>query len=158
MVTSVTLVVLGIVALSIIGFGGVLPNEASSRTRLGLFIFICLFMAVLGLAAQNADAHYTSGCKKTACKTHVIQPYKKNFLGPVGRCEAGPKFGATLSLKTGLKAIDPSGTYYGRYQFGLRDWGRAGGKGDPRDASWLEQAYRAVVWLNVNGRQSWPNC
>lgn len=105
-------------------------------------------------ATADANAHVAKGCKKNACKTHVVQPFKKTFLGPVGACESG----GTFSLKTGLRATDPSGTYLGRYQFNREGWAGAGGTGDPRDASWLEQAYRAVLWLHINGRQSWPNC
>lgn len=87
-------------------------------------------------------------------KLRYIAPYRSWFLGPVGACESG----TTTNLEHGLRATSPSGQYLGRYQFGRPDWGRAGGYGDPRDADWLEQGYRAVRWLNINGRQSWPNC
>ncbi len=85
---------------------------------------------------------------------HVIEPYRVNFLGPVGACESG----TTRWLRHGLRAVSPTGQYRGRYQFGLPDWQRSGGHGDPINATWYRQAYQAVKWLHINGRQSWPNC
>lgn len=117
---------------------------------------IRIFLTLLAVAALTsvASAHYTPGCKHQTCKIHVIRPYMRSFLGPVGACESG----TTYHLKHGLRVIDPGGIYRGRYQFGWSDWLRAGGKGDPSRASWYEQGYRAVVWLHRNGRSSWPNC
>jgi hypothetical protein len=114
-----------------------------------------LYTALLLWLAEDADAHYYDRCKKWRCKVHVIQPFKTNFLGPVGACESGT---GSHNLKVGLKALSATGQYRGRYQFGMPDWQRAGGKGDPRSWGWIEQGYRAVVWLHRNGRKSWPNC
>lgn len=116
---------------------------------LALIIFL-----VINAASQ---AHYVAGCKGEVCKKQVIKPYKASFLRPVGYCEAARHKGG-YSLKAGLRVHDPSGTYHGRYQFDLGSWRGAGGTGDPHAADWLEQAYRAVVWLHRNGRDSWPNC
>jgi hypothetical protein len=118
--------------------------------------FLTAFWIGVGLLVytETSDAHYSAGCHKAACKLHVIAPYRTSFLGPTGACESG----GTRSLRTGLRAVDPSGTYLGRYQFDLKGWHGAGGEGSPVVAGWLEQAYRAVVWLHRNGRQSWPNC
>lgn len=112
------------------------------------------FMLALSFAS-TAQAHYYDGCSKPRCKYHVFKPYIGTFLGPVGACESGTH---SYSLYAGLRAISPGGTYRGRYQFGWGDWRKAGGYGDPAAASANEQAYRAVVWLHRNGRQSWPNC
>jgi hypothetical protein len=112
-------------------------------------------VAALALALPTtAPAHYYDGCRKAPCKRHVIKPWRATFLGPVGACESGTDH----RLHHGLRATSAGGHYLGRYQFGWPDWHRAGGKGDPRDAGPLEQAYRAVVWLHRNGRTSWPNC
>lgn len=110
--------------------------------------------AVAAAPAAPAQAHVFAGCEQAPCKRHVIAPFKRSFLGPVGACESG----TTRWLRHGLRAVSSTGQYRGRYQFGLPDWRRAGGRGDPAAAGWLEQAYRAVVWLGANGRQSWPNC
>lgn len=110
--------------------------------------------ALITLAvAAPAQAQPYTGCEKPPCKRRAIAPYKP-FLRAVGACESG----TSRWLRHGLHAVSPGGRYRGRYQFGLPDWRRAGGSGDPADAGWLEQAYRAVVWLTVNGRRSWPNC
>lgn len=109
--------------------------------------------AVVVLPAAPTEAAPYTGCEKPPCKRRAIAPYKP-FLRTVGACESG----TTGWLRHGLRAVSSTGQYRGRYQFGLLDWRRAGGHGDPVDAGWLEQAYRAVVWLTVNGRHSWPNC
>lgn len=106
-------------------------------------------------APASGTAHYYEGCRGQDCKRHVIKPYIRSFLLPVGTCESAR---GTWSLKKGLRAISPAGKYRGRYQFGMPDWRRAGGTGDPIDADWLTQAYIAVKWLHINGRDSWPNC
>lgn len=113
-----------------------------------------MIAVVMGVMAPAAVGHYTPGCRGERCKVHVIAPYVRSFLGPTGACESG----TDRNLRHGLHALSPGGVYRGRYQFGWGDWHRAGGVGDPIWASWYEQAYRAVVWLHVNGRQSWPNC
>jgi hypothetical protein len=125
------------------------------RLTLAIAVVVAAVALALLLFVTGADAHYYSHCAKPKCKYHVFAPYKRTFLGPVGACESGTH---SHSLYAGLRAISPGGTYRGRYQFGWADWARAGGHGDPAAASANEQAYRAVVWLHRNGRQSWPNC
>lgn len=93
-------------------------------------------------------------CRWRRHRLMKIRPHVGWFLGPTGACESGTDH----NLRHGLRATSSTGQYLGRYQFGQPDWYRAGGVGDPRNASWLEQAYRAVVWLYINGRSSWPNC
>lgn len=125
------------------------------RTLIIASTVILLIAVVYILADADAQAHYYPGCKSVPCKKHVIRPYRSSFLGPVGACESGT---GSWNLRVGLRAINPTGSYRGRYQFGWDDWDSAGGTGDPAKASWIEQAYRAVLWLHFNGRQSWPNC
>lgn len=117
---------------------------------------------VPALAVQSATVQ-RRGCQTKSCvrrvrrkrKLHYIKPYRTWFLGPVGACESGT---GSHKLTVGLQAVSLGGRYRGRYQFGMPDWYRAGGGGDPINAGWLEQAYRAVRWLHINGRDSWPNC
>lgn len=104
--------------------------------------------------------HCTRAKHKRVCRWRnhrlaKIRPYVYTFLGPVGACESGT---GSHNLRVGLGIDDPYGKYHGRYQFGLPDYARAGGSGDPHNVGWLEQAYRAVLWLHINGRSSWPNC
>jgi len=104
-------------------------------------------LAVFLQAAPAVEAHYTSGCQKSKCKKHVIKPHVGTFVS-IGACESG----------NSNTAHNPGGQYHGRYQFDLGSWKGAGGYGDPHQFGYLEQTYRAVVWLHRNGRQSWPNC
>jgi hypothetical protein len=53
-----------------------------------------------------------------------------------------------------IHAVDPSGTYRGKYQFDQQTWERFGGTGDPAAASEVEQDRVAA---NVT-YDAWPNC
>ena len=55
-------------------------------------------------------------------------------------------------------AVDPSGTYFGLYQFDLQTWRSVGGSGMPNQASRLEQGYRAVLLRQRRGTAPWPVC
>ena len=55
-------------------------------------------------------------------------------------------------------AVDPSGTYRGKYQFDLGTWASVGGSGDPAAAPEGEQDYRAAVLLSQAGSSPWPVC
>lgn len=118
------------------------------------FAATAVAIAIMAAATEAADSAY-SGCKRAECMRHVIQPHKKRFLLPVGTCESAR---GTWSLRAGLRAISPNGLYRGRYQFDMGSWRAAGGKGDPADASWLQQAYRAVIWKGMAGIGAWPIC
>ena len=56
------------------------------------------------------------------------------------------------------RAVDPSGTYYGLYQFDQKTWNSVGGSGSPIDASSAEQTSRAQVLYNRVGASAWPVC
>jgi len=55
-------------------------------------------------------------------------------------------------------AVDPSGTYYGLYQFDRQTWASVRGHGSPARASRLEQSYRAVLLRKRRGTAPWPVC
>lgn len=111
-----------------------------------LLVVIAIAVAA-AVFTPPAGAHYYAGCKGNTCKRHVIKPYVGMFAA-IGRCESGNR----------NWAHNPGGQYHGRYQFDLKSWRGAGGYGDPHNFGYLEQTYRAVIWLHRNGRQSWPNC
>lgn len=54
--------------------------------------------------------------------------------------------------------FDSSNGFYGAFQFVLSTWHKAGGSSSPTDASWHEQAVRAVRWRNRAGTMQWPAC
>ena len=56
------------------------------------------------------------------------------------------------------RAVNPSGTYRGLYQFSLQTWQGVGGQGDPIDASSGEQTYRAKLLYQRSGAGQWPEC
>ncbi|MEU6366160.1 ubiquitin-like domain-containing protein [Streptomyces sp. NPDC046931] len=56
------------------------------------------------------------------------------------------------------RAVDPSGTYGGLYQFDRRTWRSTGGSGRPQDAPAEEQTYRAKKLYVRQGTSPWPHC
>jgi uncharacterized protein YabE (DUF348 family) len=56
------------------------------------------------------------------------------------------------------KAVDPSGTYYGLYQFSVSTWDSLGGSGLPSNASSSEQTTRAELLYQRSGAGQWPVC
>lgn len=56
------------------------------------------------------------------------------------------------------RAVDPSGTYFGLYQFDLATWRSVGGRGNPADASPAEQTFRAELLHAQRGTAPWPVC
>lgn len=55
-------------------------------------------------------------------------------------------------------AVDPSGTYRGKYQFDQQTWESVGGTGDPAAAPEAEQDMRASTLMQQRGGSPWPNC
>jgi hypothetical protein len=56
------------------------------------------------------------------------------------------------------RAVDPSGTYRGKYQFDRGTWAAMGGSGDPAKASEAEQDRRALKLYRARGTSPWPVC
>jgi uncharacterized protein YabE (DUF348 family) len=56
------------------------------------------------------------------------------------------------------KAFNPSGPYYGLYQFDVGTWQSNGGSGIPSDASAAEQTRVAQNLYNARGASPWPVC
>lgn len=55
-------------------------------------------------------------------------------------------------------AVDPSGSYYGLYQFSVSTWDSLGGSGLPSNASAGEQTTRAELLYQRSGAGQWPVC
>jgi hypothetical protein len=72
----------------------------------------------------------------------------QSTLDAIAACESGGN----------PAAVDPSGTYRGKYQFDLGTWASVGGSGDPAAAPEEEQDYRAAVLLSQAGSSPWPVC
>jgi hypothetical protein len=72
----------------------------------------------------------------------------QSTLDSIAACESGGN----------PAAVDPSGTYRGKYQFDLGTWASVGGSGDPAAAPEAEQDYRAALLLSQSGSSPWPVC
>lgn len=98
------------------------------------------------VGAPAAEGHYVAGCKARRCKAHVVKPYR-GWLSGVAWCES-----------TGRWHIATGNGFYGGLQFTASSWRAMGGAGLPHLASRLEQSYRGVRLLHVQGRRAWPVC
>jgi hypothetical protein len=74
------------------------------------------------------------------------RPYR-GWLARTRACESGGNY-----------RINTGNGFYGAYQFTLSSWAAVGGHGMPNLAEPLEQDYRAVRLLHVQGRGAWPIC
>ena len=66
----------------------------------------------------------------------------------LARCESGGN----------PRAVNPSGRYFGLYQFDLRTWRSVGGSGYPHRATAAEQTRRAQMLYADRGARPWPTC
>lgn len=69
-------------------------------------------------------------------------------------CESGDLEQGTYNPR----AVSPSGTYRGAFQFSRATWASVGGEGDPIDASFDEQLRLAQVLQARSGWGQWPRC
>lgn len=122
---------------------------------------MALVATVMALAAPSLPAPADAvepGCQTRRCEQRVAhrrtrhrwwrttQPYRA-WLRSTRLCESGGRY----STSTG-------NGFYGAYQFTLSSWHVVGGRGMPHWAVPLEQDYRAVCLLHVQGRGAWPVC
>lgn len=96
--------------------------------------------------APTADGHYWPGCQKNRCKRHVVKPYL-GWLARTAWCESTDRW----HIATG-------NGFYGGLQFTASSWRAVGGSGLPHRHSRLEQSYRAVKLLHLQGAGAWPVC
>ncbi len=76
----------------------------------------------------------------------IVRPYRRRLLR-IARCESGSRW----HLSTG-------NGFYGGLQFTAQSWHGVGGYGLPHWWSRLEQMYRAVRLMHVQGWNAWPVC
>ena len=105
------------------------------------------------IAAIATPTPATARCAKQ-CKQRVINKHKRRIVAPyrqfferIAHCESGS-----------LWTINTGNGFYGGIQFTLQSWRGVGGKGYPHKASKLEQMYRGVRLLKVQGPAAWPIC
>jgi hypothetical protein len=76
----------------------------------------------------------------------VVAPYRAR-LQRIARCESGSRW----HIATG-------NGFYGGLQVLPSTWWAVGGRGYPQQASALEQMYRAVKIMRMQGWGAWPHC
>jgi len=118
-------------------------------------------MALIATVVALWGGGHHPGCNTDACerrvdrKEHrktvrkwrrVARPYRF-WLASVRWCESRN----TYTINTG-------NGFFGAYQFTLPSWFAVGGRGMPHLAPPVEQDYRAVRLLWVQGRGAWPVC
>lgn len=115
--------------------------------------------AVLLVAAPApAAAHHAPGCNSKSCDARVghkkakakkhatVRPHRSRLLR-IADCESGRRW----HLNTG-------NGHYGGLQFTLSSFHAVGGRGMPHHATALEQMYRAVRLMHLQGWGAWPVC
>lgn len=78
----------------------------------------------------------------------AVDPPGLAVLSAIAACESGGD----------PTAVDPSGTYRGKYQFDYETWASVGGSGDPAAAPEREQDERAAALYRSRGPAPWPRC
>jgi len=102
----------------------------------------------LGLVDRTRYVSYVCGprCRERRRWRRVVRPYRP-WLARVASCESGGRW----HIATG-------NGFYGGVQFTASSWRAVGGRGLPHWASRLEQSYRAVRLLHLQGAGAWPVC
>jgi hypothetical protein len=136
---------LGLAAPSATGSGA--PSAAGLETRL----------AKLRERVQRAELEQRAerkrgGGKRSPGAGKIDDPeslgVSEATLASIASCESGGD----------PSAVDPSGTYRGKYQFDTGTWASVGGSGDPAAAPEREQDYRAALLYSRAGSSPWPVC
>ena len=95
---------------------------------------------------RRVQARHKAEVRWRAHMRRFTRPYR-GWLASTRACESGGRYG-----------IATGNGFFGAYQFTVSSWYAAGGRGMPHLAAPLEQDYRAVRLLHIQGRGAWPNC
>jgi hypothetical protein len=90
---------------------------------------------------RQLRAHRASQARQASIAVPAI-------LQRIAQCESGGN----------PHAVDPSGTYRGKYQFDYQTWQANGGTGDPAAAPEAEQDRIALRLYQQRGASPWPVC
>jgi Transglycosylase-like domain len=118
-------------------------------------------VALLAVMAALIGGSHHPGCRSEQCErrvaraqheltrqawARVVRPYNA-WLDRVAWCESRGRY-----------SINTHNGYFGGLQFSLPSWWAVGGHGYPHEAERLEQRYRAVRLLRLQGAGAWPVC
>jgi hypothetical protein len=114
---------------------------------------LAVMLATLAAHGPPADVCQTVRCERRVAHRHtrrrwrrVTRPYRF-WLYSTRMCESGGRY--TTNTGNG---------FYGAYQFTITSWLAVGGHSLPHLAEPLEQDYRAVRLLHLQGVGAWPVC
>jgi Transglycosylase-like domain/Putative peptidoglycan binding domain len=103
-----------------------------------------------GSTSTTGSSTYSGSTTYTHSTTYssTTSSAPSSTLQRIARCESGGN----------PAAVDPSGTYRGKYQFDRRTWASVGGTGDPAAAPVAVQDAMAAKLLARSGTSPWPAC
>jgi len=120
---------------------------------------IAEFMATVALAAPPPVEHpgetkprplishvCDRSCRQRRYMRRVVRPYRATLLR-IASCESGRRW-----------HISTGNGFHGGLQFTASSWWAVGGSGYAHQASRLEQLYRAVLLMRLQGWGAWPVC
>jgi hypothetical protein len=108
------------------------------------------------VAGQMLAAHRSQQQRRQRRQRRVVARRQQRLE----RVAVPPQLAAIAACESGgdPAAVDPSGTYRGKYQFDHATWASVGGGGDPAAASEAEQDMRAARLYARAGATPWPAC
>jgi hypothetical protein len=136
----------------------------------GVAILALLAGAALAVLGGSYVVEYASGAPELAGHPigETVAPVKRAHRPVMDELRRSPRvLGVKRALLNSIaeceshgdpRAVSSDGTYRGKYQFDKSTWHSNGGKGDPVDASELEQDLRAAQVIRTRGSSPWPNC
>ena len=120
-----------------------------SRKVVAALVAVVFASPVVLPSKTNAKPNCSKACMKRVYIKHMkktIRPYQA-WINRTARCESGGRWN-----------INTGNGFYGGMQFTLSSWRAVGGWGFPHHHSKLEQSYRSVKLLKIQGRGAWPRC
>lgn len=116
-----------------------------------------LGLAVAIMFALPAQTPADNGCDRACVERVKLREYNKHrraavrpylaWIKRTAQCESGGRWW-----------ISTGNGFYGGMQFTLQSWQAVGGRGYPHQNTKLEQMYRSVRLLRLQGRGAWPVC
>ena len=107
--------------------------------------------------ALAIPAPATAGCNTKRCHQRVLVKHKRAVVKPHRAWLAAIR-GCEVRGQPRPYRTNTGNGHYGAYQFTLQSWAAVGGRGLPSDATQLDQDYRAVRLLKLQGPGAWPIC
>ncbi len=114
-----------------------------------------------GNAPKELRAELKQSRRELRRAKRVVAAAEAGQAGAAGaNSTAAPHLEAIAACESGgnPSAVDPTGTYRGKYQFDMGTWASVGGSGDPAAASEAEQDARAAQLYAQSGSTPWPVC